>query len=357
MENFTDLQNPVFSICVPTYNRGLTVLTMVVNLLPTLDDNWELLILDNASTHEADSYQKVAQFTQLDPRLRYVRHDSNRGFQGNMLAAFDHARSAHIMLISDEDFANPAMIRKVLPRLQAAPDLAVMRGSVESLKGQIPRNTCKQQNKQFAKGSEALLNFCLNNTYLSGIIFNRALLIKSGVIDILRTGIQANSIYPHLYLELLACALFDAESTEEIACFEGEEKLSEGNQPNEYRPPYSFGSRIDQFIVLRNSIHQAVSLMPGDFDHQLFMQMYLRLCHRYMRLISLVNKSLYINNHLHLGLLQDSLFQIMGAAIFAYPELAFYGEGLFAAIQKIYSEFKIKDTSTSASPEHQAEAA
>lgn len=343
MQNSTDLQDPVFSICVPTYNRGLTALTMVVNILPTMDDNWELLILDNASTHEADRYQKIEQFTQLDKRLRYIRHESNRGFHGNFLAAFEYARSAHIMLISDEDYANSDMIRKVLPKLQASPELAVLRGGVGALDGHKPRNTFMCQNIDFSKGAMALRNFCLNNTYMSGIIFNRALLMKSGVIDILRTGIQANSIYPHLYLELLASALFDAACTEEIACFEGEEKLIEGNKPGSYAPPYAFGSRIDQFIVLRNSIHQAVALMPGAFDHQLFMLTYLQLCHRYMRLISLVNSPLYVKNQLHLGLLQDSMFQIMGAAIFAYPELVPYEEGLFTEIQKIYMDFRVKD--------------
>jgi glycosyltransferase involved in cell wall biosynthesis len=344
MEN--DTQQPAFSICVPTYNRGFTTLMMVFDILPTMDENWELLILDNASHHEVEGYQQIEALTKVDPRLRYIRHASNRGFHHNFLAAFDHAKSAHIMLISDEDYANSDMIRQVLPELQASPNLAVLRGSIACIKGARPRNVCNYPNMRFSKGEVAMLYFCLNNTYMSGVIYNRELLVQSGVIELLRGGINDNSIYPHLYLELLACALFDAATTEEISCHEGEEKPTLGNRAGDYAPPYSFGSRVDQFIVLRSAIRQAIALMPGDFDNHLFIMMYLELCKRYMRLISQVNSPLYIKNKLHLGLLQDSLFEIFGAAIFAYPDLVPYEEYLFTEIHKIYASYKIKENAT-----------
>lgn len=345
MENNTHLQ-PVFSICVPTYNRGLAALMMVFTILPGMDDNWELLILDNASDLEVDSYQQIELLAQIDPRLRYVRHASNRGFQGNFLAAFDLAQSPHIMLISDEDYANTDMIRKVLPNLQASPNLAILRGEVRCIKGQRPRNAHSLPNMTFQKGWEALFGFCLTNSYMSGAIYNRQALLQSGVIERLRKGIQRNYVYPHLYLELLTCALFDAAFTEEMSCCEGEEKPTLGNRVMDYTPPYSFGSRVDQFIILRDAMREAISLMAGPFNHKLFMFMYLQLCNRYMKFITELNDTLYAKNNLNLGLLQDSLFQIFGAGVFAYPELLSYEEQIFDDIHKIYIQYKdIKNTS------------
>lgn len=332
---------PIFSICVPSFNRGLKALKMILTILPNMDNNWELLILDNASDNELESYQQIEILAQLDHRLRYVRHSTNLGFHGNFLAAFDHAKSAHIMLISDEDFANLAMIRKVLPNLHARPDLAVLRGGVLPLEGQYPRNSYNSADIIFSKGEEALLNYSLTYNYMSGIIFNREILLKNGLIELLRNGINSNSIYPHLYLELLACAMFDAATTSEISCFEGEEQHNMGNTPSNYSPPYSFGSRIDQFIALRDAIRQAIALMPEPFDNKLFIDMYLLLCEKYMRLITLVNYPLYVKHQLDLSLLQDSMLRIFGAAIYTYPDLEPFEDYTFTEIHKIYSRYKM----------------
>jgi glycosyltransferase involved in cell wall biosynthesis len=53
-------QPSVFSICVMTYNRGDKALKAAETLLPNLDNDWELLVLDNASAKETESYQQLA---------------------------------------------------------------------------------------------------------------------------------------------------------------------------------------------------------------------------------------------------------------------------------------------------------
>ena len=77
-----------FSICVPSYNRGNKALTMALQILPEMDDDWELLILDNASELENEAYQKIQELSESDSRLRYIRHDVNRMMYGNFSGVF-----------------------------------------------------------------------------------------------------------------------------------------------------------------------------------------------------------------------------------------------------------------------------
>lgn len=80
-----------FTICIPSYNRGGMVLNLVQELLPDMDDDWEILVQDNASYSEVEEYRQLASLAEREPRLSYVRHPVERGFHGNYLACFEHA--------------------------------------------------------------------------------------------------------------------------------------------------------------------------------------------------------------------------------------------------------------------------
>lgn len=333
--------NKTFSICVMTYNRGAKALNVAQTLLPELEHNWELLFLDNASIEEVDSYRQLEAFAAGDQRLRYVRHDKNRGFHRNYLACFEMAAAPHIMIMSDEDFANPDMIRNVLPLLQQYPTVGVMRGSIAPVEGVAPKNSHNRSDTSWMSGEEAIMGFAFSNNYFSGTIYNRQLLIELGLIARLASGIEKHGIYPHLYLELLTGSLTDIVTTTQICCFEGEAQIASHNNPLNYAAPYSFGSRVDQFIVLRDAIREAVLLVNNDFNLELFVKIYLKLCNKYFYLISTVNSPMYVKNSIHPGLLHQSMLYICGAAIAMYPEIQSCDTEIYAAIQKIHANYEM----------------
>lgn len=342
-------QQPVFSICVPSFNRGRIALNMVETVLPQLDDDWELLLLDNASDPQhAEYYDAIRRMADCDPRLRYVRHEANRLFQGNYLACFEMAAAQYFMVISDEDFANPDMIRKYLPTLASQSNLAILRGSMTAMPGVTPRNSHIREQSTFAAGNEALSHFSLANNYVSGTIYNRELAARNGLIERLAKGLHKNRVYPHLYMDILLCARGDVMTVPDQACFEGAEEITTGGDPilgvcrgpSRYNPPYSFGSRVDQFIVLRDAFREAVALIDGDFDHNLFVKLYLRLCEKYLYLISIINGPMYLDHKLHPALLQQSMLYVCGAAISLYPELQQVDTQIFEAIQRIHAKYQ-----------------
>lgn len=338
MEKSTGVK--AFSICVLTFNRGNKALNVARTLLPELDDNWELLFLDNASSSEVESYTQLAALADSDHRIRYVRHESNRGFHRNYLACFEMADAPYIMVMSDEDFANPAMIREVLPLLHNYPGVGIMRGSMTPLEGVTARNSYLRSDVSLILGEEALLGYAFLNNYFSGTIYHRQLLINLGLIDRLSENIDIQSIYPHLYLELLTCAVADVVTTSKICCYEGYDQPAKHNMPSNYATPYSFGSRVDQFIILRDAVMEAVGLIDGGFDWNIFVNVYLRLCEKYFFLITQVNSPMYIQNKVHPGLLHQAMLYVCGASISMYPEITEYQTYIFEEIQKLHHKYE-----------------
>jgi hypothetical protein len=215
-----------------------------------------------------------------------------------------------------------------------------MRGSIAPVAGVNPRNSHGRADFSYMRGAEALMGYAFSNNYMSGVIYNRQLLKDLGLVDRLSKGIDSNAIYPHLYLDLLASAVTDVVTTTQICCFEGADQINEGNDPKRYSAPYSFGSRIDQFVVLRDATFEAVGLIKEPFDKQLFATMYLKLCEKYMYLITRVNSPMYLQNKVHPGLLHQAMLYVCGAAISMYPEIAEFETFLFTEIQKIHDKYK-----------------
>lgn len=329
-----------FTICVPTFNRGGKALNLAKILLPDIDDDWELLFLDNCSVREMDSYKQIAELADNNPKVRYVRHETNGGFHHNFVACFEMAKAPYIMVMSDEDITNPKMIREVLPLLQQYPNVGVMRGSMIPLEGVEARNSYIRSDNSYFRGEEALTDFSFTNNYISGTIYNRALLEELGLVDRLKNGINHHAVYPHLYLDLLASAVTDVVTTSKICCFEGGEQIMEGNAPTVYAIPYSFGSRVDQFIVLRDAVMEAVGLIEGDFNWSIFVNVYLRLCGKYFFLITQINSPMYIQHKIHPGLLHQAMLYVCGAAISMYPELTEFQTYIFEEIQKLHHKYE-----------------
>ena len=69
------LSVPVVSVVTPAYNRHAVLPRAISSVLAQNLQNWEMIIVDDASTD--DTERVVGGFR--DSRIRYIRHQSNRG--------------------------------------------------------------------------------------------------------------------------------------------------------------------------------------------------------------------------------------------------------------------------------------
>jgi glycosyltransferase involved in cell wall biosynthesis len=90
---------PKVSVIVPTHNRALSLCRAVDSVLNQSFRDLEVLIIDDASTdHTADFVADCG-----DDRVRYYRHDENRGESASSNTGLLLARGEYIAFLHDDD--------------------------------------------------------------------------------------------------------------------------------------------------------------------------------------------------------------------------------------------------------------
>lgn len=339
--------NPFFTICIPTWNRGKRALSLVKRILPEMEDNWQILVLDNASYDERKFYKKISKLSDVNNKVRYIRHKKNGGFEGNYLACFEDATSDYIMMISDEDYPDMSGVKEVLPYFERNKDLGIIRGTILAEEGVMPC-AAPLPNAFFKAGKEAISGYGLLNNYPSGTIYNRKIVIKNEFNKALRVKIVDQAAYPHLYLELFICSKSDVMTVNTVCAHQGPTQLTKTTKGDElgghfrWRAPFSYGSRIDQFIVLRDALYEIVSIIDKNRDDLFFVTLYLGLVRKWFYLISQVNMPMYQKHKIHSELVKESFFAFACSAILVYPELKRHHKRIVDLIGEIYECNKIK---------------
>jgi len=97
------LDEPLVSICIPTYNRAWMVGRAIGSALGQTYRNIEVIVVDNASTDATD--EVVAAFS--DKRLKYVKNDRNLGLFGNFNRCIELAQGEFIHILHSDDYIDP----------------------------------------------------------------------------------------------------------------------------------------------------------------------------------------------------------------------------------------------------------
>tara|TARA_B100000029_G_scaffold51062_1_gene46458 strand:+ start:1159 stop:2226 length:1068 start_codon:yes stop_codon:yes gene_type:complete len=101
-----DKNNPSFSICIPNYNYGKYIGDTIESVLNQTYQNFEIIIVDNASTD--DSVETIQSFK--DERIKLFLNKYNIGFAPNLQRATEYAQNDFINLLSSDDQMNPTAL-------------------------------------------------------------------------------------------------------------------------------------------------------------------------------------------------------------------------------------------------------
>lgn len=95
---------PFFTVIMCAYNRADFLPRAVASLLAQTEHDWELVIVDDASTDGTP--EVVAQLVQKDSRIRSLKHDSNRGTAAARNTGIAAARGLFVTFLdSDDEYA------------------------------------------------------------------------------------------------------------------------------------------------------------------------------------------------------------------------------------------------------------
>jgi glycosyltransferase involved in cell wall biosynthesis len=115
------------TVFFPCYGDGGTIASMVLlaeRTVRELTDDWEIVVVDDCSPDHAG--EVLAELQARLPRLRVVRHASNRGYGGALRSGFAAARKELIFYTDGDAQYDPRELPRLLERLR--PDVDVVNG-------------------------------------------------------------------------------------------------------------------------------------------------------------------------------------------------------------------------------------
>ncbi len=117
---------PTVSVGLPVYNGSDYVAEAIASVLAQTWDDFELVILDNASTDDTEAICRA--YAEQDPRVRYIRNPENVGAATNFNLAFEHARGRYFKWASHDDICAPDFLRRCVEVLESEPAVVLCSG-------------------------------------------------------------------------------------------------------------------------------------------------------------------------------------------------------------------------------------
>ncbi|MPZ76519.1 MAG: glycosyltransferase [Deltaproteobacteria bacterium] len=114
---------PQVSVIIPTHNRVGFLSTAIGSVLQQSFQNFEMLVVDDASTDETANLRE--RFP--DTRIRWLRHDKPRGGAAARNTGIVHSRGEYIAFLDDDDEWFPEKLaRQMEVMLNSAPEVAAV---------------------------------------------------------------------------------------------------------------------------------------------------------------------------------------------------------------------------------------
>ncbi|GAB3048390.1 glycosyltransferase family 2 protein [Intrasporangium mesophilum] len=111
------------SVGLPVYNAAAYLDQALESLLAQTHADLEIIVSDNGSTDATPSICR--RFAAADDRVRYVRHDANRGAAFNHNFVFHEASAPYFRWFAYDDVLEPRCIEACAALLDAAPEVVL----------------------------------------------------------------------------------------------------------------------------------------------------------------------------------------------------------------------------------------
>ena len=102
--------NPLVSIITPAYNAAEFLGETLGSIRSQSYENWELVIVDDASTD--GTWEMIEGAAMEEPRIRAFRNESNRGVVFTRNRALDEAKGRFVAFLDSDDLWEPLKLEK-----------------------------------------------------------------------------------------------------------------------------------------------------------------------------------------------------------------------------------------------------
>jgi len=172
-------RGPLVSVGIPSYNRAVVVGDAVRSVLQQTHSHLEVIVVDDASTDETAA--AIARID--DPRLRYLRHGTNRGGADARNTAIAAATGEDVAFLDSDDLWHPDKLARQLAALTACPERTVCYTRVEAT---TPGQPSAFYPKRGIAPDELVANYLFLGEGGDGAMFTSTLLLARSLFDEVR---------------------------------------------------------------------------------------------------------------------------------------------------------------------------
>jgi glycosyltransferase involved in cell wall biosynthesis len=171
------MSNGLVSIVIPSFNRPEWLAQAVQSASIQSYPNIEILIVDDASTHEMESLSMRLQ--SIDSRIRWIQLPTNQGLRNARQVGALQAQGEFIQFLDDDDALHPEKLRLQVDMLAADPELGAVSGQTVFFRDQ-PGDRDEVWNT-FAGSEDILFRFISHNHLWGphGPLYRRDALIQA----------------------------------------------------------------------------------------------------------------------------------------------------------------------------------
>lgn len=168
------LERPLLTIAIPTYNRSKYLAGLLATLMERMQSETrvELLISDNASSD--DTCALVAAYQGRGLNIRYIRNAENLGPDRNILQCYEQASGKYVWVFSDDDLIHSQALERVLKALSSQRyDLVCIRAYFFEGEYNGHKDFTAIADLDLTNPEELAAHFHVFFTFISGLIVNK----------------------------------------------------------------------------------------------------------------------------------------------------------------------------------------
>ena len=121
-------EDPTVTVAIPTYNRAALLPDAIESVLAQTFSDFELLILDDASTDETPTVAR----SYGDRRVRHIRNPKNIGMTANWNRGFELARGTYVSPLHDDDRWTDRFLERAVEVFSICPTAGFVYSAVSS---------------------------------------------------------------------------------------------------------------------------------------------------------------------------------------------------------------------------------
>jgi len=170
------MNQPLLSICIPTYNRADFLDKCLESLCSSAAgnlDKLEVVISDNASP---DNTKEIVDKYQERLPIRYFLNSENIGCERNIMAVARRAAAEHIWVFGDDDLFEDTAVPSALRHIQLGYDLIVFNYSIWSRDMNTmrrPRGFPSKRSRVYNTPDEVIASLGSHLGYISGLVVRK----------------------------------------------------------------------------------------------------------------------------------------------------------------------------------------